>query len=132
MTRQRYHLLTLVGLMSGVLMATPVLAQDTSATPPHDGPHAPGPEGKHPIGGGMFSEADTNQDGFLTRDEMEAAHKKRLDQMFKDMDTNNDGKLSRDEMRAGREKMRQKFRERMKDRREKAPEAREQGSDKPE
>ena len=111
MTRTQYRLLALSALMATTLVAAPAFAKDGGPEGGRGGHHGEGP------GGGMFKQADTNSDGFLTREEMDAAHKKRLDTMFQDLDTDKDGKLSQDEMKAGREKMRDKMRERMKDRR---------------
>jgi len=44
----------------------------------------------------MFSEADTNKDGYIDKSEAQAMHEKR----FNEMDTNHDGKLSADEVKA--------------------------------
>jgi hypothetical protein len=59
-----------------------------------------------------FKEADTNNDGFITKDEMRAAAEKRTNAMFEKLDTNKDSKLSEEELKAGRKMMREKFRER--------------------
>lgn len=60
----------------------------------------------------MMQDADTNKDGFLTKDEMLAAHTRRVEQMFADLDTNHDGKLDADELAKGRELMRAKMMQR--------------------
>jgi hypothetical protein len=90
------------------LGATPSFAQTPPAAPaPVVAPHAGGP------GHGFFEEADTNHDGFLTKDEMRAAQDKKLDEMFARLDTNKDGKLSKEELQKGHEEMRNKMRERL-------------------
>ena len=61
---------------------------------------------------GFFTDADANKDGFLTKDEMQKAQEKRLDDMFTRTDTNKDGKLSKDEMKTGRDKMEKRWKER--------------------
>lgn len=59
-----------------------------------------------------FAKTDTNGDGFITKDEMTAAQKEKMDKMFAELDTNKDSKLSKDEMKAGKEKMRAKMKAR--------------------
>lgn len=59
-----------------------------------------------------FAEADADKDGFLTKDEMQKAQEKKLDEMFTRTDTDKDGKLSKDEMEKGRAEMRKKWKER--------------------
>jgi hypothetical protein len=49
--------------------------------------------------------ADTNNDGKISRDEFRAAQEKRSDEMFKRMDTNGDGVIDQDEKKAAHEKM---------------------------
>ena len=44
----------------------------------------------------MFSEADSNKDGYIDKAEDHVMHEKR----FNEMDTNHDGKLSADEVKA--------------------------------
>ncbi len=68
----------------------------------------------HTRGAARFKEADANKDGFLTKDEMLDAHKKRIDKMFENTDTDKDGKLSTGELEKGREAMRAKFKDRFK------------------
>ncbi|HPQ51096.1 MAG: EF-hand domain-containing protein [Alphaproteobacteria bacterium] len=108
----------------------PALAQDGDDAPPpstqDERPDRPdrqmsGKKGdqrqdmeKH--GAEMFAKADTDKDGFLTKEEMLNAHKERLDEMFAKTDADKDGKLSPEEMKKGREIMRAKFKEKMKDR----------------
>lgn len=89
------------------------------APPPQGGepqagdPPPPPPGGEHGMGGpgGMerFEKADTNHDGFLTKDEMLNMQKERLDKMFAESDTNHDGKLSKEELDAGFKTMRAKM-----------------------
>ncbi len=118
----------------------PAMAQDDTPPPPM-GDERPqdmgnmrgnGPQGDRPYGdpdkmaerqaemqkrgAEMFAKADTNKDGFLTKEEMLEAHKAKLDEMFEKIDTNKDGKLSPEEMKKGREAMREKFREKFKER----------------
>lgn len=75
---------------------------------------------KGPPGGGRaverFQEADSNGDGYLTKEEMLKAHEKRLDKMFERVDADKDNKLSKEELKKGREDMRAKFKDRFKDR----------------
>ena len=99
-------------------LAGNAVAQEGFAPPPPP----PGEEGAAPGGprgprGNHFAEADTNKDGYLTKDEMLAQHKARLDKMFAEADTNKDGKLSKDEMEAARGKFRERMREHMQERR---------------
>lgn len=83
--------------------------------PPVGGPQDHGPGGPGgPDGKRFFEEADTNKDGFLTKDEMRAVQEKKLDQMFEHVDADKDGKLSKEELKKGHEEMRQKMRERFK------------------
>ena len=63
--------------------------------------------------GKRFERADKNSDGFLTREEMDAAHKEKLDNMFGKLDTDKDGKLSKTELEAGRKEMRAKWQNKM-------------------
>jgi hypothetical protein len=93
------------------LQTMPAQAQDN---PP--AAHTMGGPGHEGGKGHFFSQADVNQDGYLTREEMEAAQQKRLDKMFTHVDGDNDGKLSQEELKKGHEEMRQKMRERFKDR----------------
>ncbi len=105
MTKQQYRLLALTALMSATF-ALPVLAEE-------GGPDRQGERDQKRQE--HYMKADTNKDGFLTKDEMLAQHKKRLDEMFEKSDLNKDGKLSKDEMQKGREAMRAKMKNRMKE-----------------
>ncbi len=69
----------------------------------------------------MFKEADTNDDGFLSKDEWKA----KGDKMFSEIDTNNDGKISPDEMKAHHEKRREMMKEHREERHEKMGEMKE-------
>lgn len=108
-----FSLAVLMGLASA-----PAFAQDNPPPPPPEdgqGPGGPGgPGGPHRF----FKDADGNNDGFLTKDEMRKAQDKRLDKMFQMTDTNKDGKLSKEELKEGHEKMRAKMRERFEKRRQ--------------
>jgi len=93
-------------------LAAPAYAEDA---PPSDPPLMADREQK---GAQMFEQADSDKDGFLTKEEMLKAHEQRIDKVFSDLDQDGNGKVSHDEMKAGREKMREKIKERMKERRE--------------
>lgn len=69
----------------------------------------------------MFEEADTNKDGKLSKEEFLARH----DKKFTEIDANKDGFLAPDEMKSYGETMREKFHERMKERKEKMMERKE-------
>jgi hypothetical protein len=63
----------------------------------------------------MFEKTDTDKDGFLSKEEMEAGHRARMEEMFNKTDLDKDGKLSPDELQKGRESMRDKFRQKYKE-----------------
>lgn len=63
---------------------------------------------------GPMKNADTNNDGFVSLDEMKAAHSARIEKHFARADTNGDGLLSEEERAEAREARR----EHMKDRRQ--------------
>lgn len=97
-------ILTTAAIAAGLIMASAsAMAEDapkTDAKPPmHHGER----HDDH------FAKADKNGDGFLTKEEMQAAQQKRLDEMFAKLDTNKDGKLSKEEMAAGKKEMREKM-----------------------
>jgi Ca2+-binding EF-hand superfamily protein len=100
---------TALALLAALTLgSTAALAGDGKGS--HDGHHGP-----------KFEEIDTNKDGAITREEMEAHHRKKLDAMFEKADGDKDGKLSQEELRKGREEWRAKMKERfdkMKERRE--------------
>ncbi len=62
-----------------------------------------------------LNENDTNNDGFISRDEWRT----KGDQVFGEIDTDKDGKLSKDERKSHHEKKRAEWKERREDRREK-------------
>lgn len=116
MTKQKYLALTLAALLTMPLATAPAAWAEDSTGAATSSPQAPdqtNPKGdrKPP----RMMKSDTNQDGFLTKDELSNAHKERLDTMFKKTDTNSDGKLSRDEMKVAREKRRAERQEKMKE-----------------
>lgn len=123
MTRSQYRVLALSALVFGTLSATPAFASGSTTTTTSSSsssssdssatsatPARPGPGMRER--GGMFQNADTNKDGFLTKEEMLAAQQQHIDKMFTSLDTNKDGKLSQDEVQAGRNKMRERMKER--------------------
>jgi hypothetical protein len=63
----------------------------------------------------MFEKTDADKDGFLSKEEMEAGHRARMEEMFNKTDLDKDGKLSPDELQKGRESMRNKFRQKYKE-----------------
>ena len=50
----------------------------------------------------MFTKLDTNNDSALSRDEFTTTHQTRAEKMFKKLDTNNDGKIDQTERKAKR------------------------------
>lgn len=119
-----------VAIMAFTLSVSPVYAEDTPQPPPPEAGQdagTPPPEGAkggpraeemENRGKERFDKTDTNRDGFLSKEEMEAEHQARLDEMFTKTDADHDGKLSPEELKKGREVMREKFREKFKERRE--------------
>ena len=118
--------LTTTALLLGASPFSAVLAED--GTPPADAP-APegagaGPEGPRQQGGlldpkkggAMFDQADVDKDGALTRDEMLAAHKKRVNEIFDKLDADKSGTVTKDQMNKGREMLREKLRQHFKGR----------------
>jgi len=99
-----------------LLAGTSSFAADTPATSsttppavdkpvsPQDGEAAGGPRADRRAerfeqrGREMFEKTDTNKDGFISKDEMIASHKARIDDMFEKMDTNKDGMISHNEL----------------------------------
>lgn len=69
-------------------------------------------KGERPNPGAMFKKIDTDGDGRLSREEVNAAPAKRLQHNFNEIDTNGDGYLSKEEMRAYHQAMRAKMQER--------------------
>lgn len=109
MTKQKFKTLALSALLA-TAFTLPALAEENGAG---------GETARDRKAQEHYMKADTNKDGFLTKDEMLAQHKIRLDEMFAKSDTDKDGKLSKDELKKGREAMRAKMKERMKERQEK-------------
>ncbi|MFA7276926.1 MAG: EF-hand domain-containing protein [Pseudobdellovibrionaceae bacterium] len=132
-TQKFYTVLLLTTLL---LMTAGVAYAEDPAPAAGDTPSVAGPQGGGPRnfgqggcqgggqGGGqdgcqgkgqgkMFAEADANEDGFLSKAELQAQQEKRFNEMFAKADTNNDGKLSPEEAQKGREMIRAKFKERM-------------------
>lgn len=52
-----------------------------------------------------FEKVDKNGDGLLSKEEMIAAHRDRIDNLFKNFDKNGDNKLSKKELRAVKKEM---------------------------
>jgi len=114
--------LTAIAVAALSLSAAPVFAEDAPQPAPagdvgHDG--SPPMDAKkggdfEKRGKEMFEKTDTNKDGFLSREEMAASQKERMDEMFDKTDSDKDGKLSPQELKAGREAMREKFRAKFK------------------
>ena len=113
--------LTAVALAALTFMSAAVHAEDAPQPPPQAGEPAGGPaggpraDGFEKRGREMFDKTDTNHDGFISKEEMLASHRARIEEMFDKTDTNHDGKLSPEELKAGREAMRDKFREKYKE-----------------
>ena len=51
---------------------------------------------------------DTDGDGLISKLEMMAAHRYRIDRIFSSYDKNNDGKLSKEELKASKKAMKKK------------------------
>ena len=63
-------------------------------------------------GGGHFTDADSDGDGYVSLQEMKAAHNARIEEHFARADADGDGLLSEAERRAAHDKMRARHRER--------------------
>lgn len=74
----------------------------------------PAPEGPRAEMGQHFAEMDANNDGAVSRQEVDAFERAK----FAEADTNNDGLLSTTEMAAAAEKRREEMRRRMEERRQ--------------
>lgn len=59
------------------------------------------------IAAGHMKNADSNGDGFISLEEMKAAHNARIEEHFAKADTNGDGLLSEDERQGAREARRE-------------------------
>lgn len=77
----------LLPLILALCLPVPALAQGTASSPSAQVRR-------------MMSDMDADHDGFVSREEFLAAHR-RADQSFDQLDTNHDGVLSRDEFLAG-------------------------------
>lgn len=64
-----------------------------------------GKDGMHCTRSNNMQDADTNNDGAISRDEFNAQHQKMADEMFAKMDTNKDGKIDQAEREAMHGKM---------------------------
>ncbi len=69
--------------------------------------------------GSRFMEMDANDDGFVTKPELMKVHEAKIDQMFSHADTDKDGKLSKEEMHSSVKDMMKKMRNRMRKHQEK-------------
>jgi len=56
----------------------------------------------HSMHDDMMKDADTNNDGAISRDEFTTTHQTRAEKMFKKLDANNDGKIDQTERKAKR------------------------------
>jgi hypothetical protein len=100
-----------LGACAALALVQPVLADDTTppTTPPSTPPaKPPGAERHNPAE--YFKKLDTNNDGFLSKEEFMARAEKapdpakakaRLEERFTSLDTNKDGKISLEEFIAG-------------------------------
>lgn len=65
------------------------------------------------VGAARFSDADTDGDGFLTKEEIstkvDERRAKRMDRMFEKRDANNDGKLSAEELAPSADRIAKRF-----------------------
>lgn len=127
--KTKHIAMTAIALSTLLLASSPVFAEDGPPMPPPEematdkgGPRADSLEKRRAefdrLRNERFEKTDTDHDNFLSKDEMLANQKERLDEMFEKTDTNKDGKLSPEELKKGREEMRAKYKEKMKERRE--------------
>lgn len=114
----KYYTLTAIALSALVLLISEAYAETESAgAPPQVEEQKPdlGAQGGsrsekfEKRGKEMFEKTDTNKDGFLSIEEMEASHRERMEEMFNKTDLDKDGKLSPEELQKGRESMRDRF-----------------------
>ena len=127
--------LTLSALLAGNAMAGDTPGSDGATPGASNGPHGimradtngDGKVSKEEVDalkdkheGEWFAKTDTNQDGFLTPDEIQQARatrrdhmrgemKVRMEERFKEADANNDGQLSLDEVQAKLPKLAERF-----------------------
>ena len=74
----------------------------------------PGPEGQRPMGQKvmeLLKEADTNNDGKVSLEELKAVRPHITEERFKRMDTNNDGFITKEDVRDWAEHARAKFKQ---------------------
>jgi hypothetical protein len=98
----RLTLLALAGILSAGLAAAQTAPAPSAAEPYHHHPHREGHRAR------LMQFMDTDRDGQLSREEMQAAHARmgeRQMSAFDAADANKDGKLSVDEMKAFRQAM---------------------------
>ena len=89
--------ISIVGLLCGVSLA---LAEAPAAA----GTGAPAPDAQHSPGRHFaehFTKMDANNDGKVSKAELQASMQARFDEHFAKMDTNKDGVLTRDELANG-------------------------------
>lgn len=114
----KYYTLTAIALSALIFSIPEAYAETESAgAPPQVEEQKPdaGPQGGPQSGKferrgkEMFEKTDSDKDGFLSMEEMEASHRERMAEMFTKTDLDKDGKLSPEELQKGRESMRDKF-----------------------
>ena len=100
---KRLALVTAVALVPAFAFAQTTPAP--GASPGATSPKAKGERGERKGGqrGERFKKADTNNDGALSKAEVDAAGMKGLSKNFDKIDANKDGKITREEMKAARE-----------------------------
>lgn len=90
-----------------LLLAAGILTSTASAKP-EDGK---GEKGDRPNPAEHFAEQDTNGDGYLSLEEVQASQRSRMAEHFETLDTDGDGLLSKEELKEGRKMMRDKMKE---------------------
>jgi hypothetical protein len=116
------NLLILAALVAGLMIAAPAMAEENKrpARIEEGLKHNEKQEKRADRRAKYFAKTDKNGDGFLTKDELMAAHQARTEKMFAKLDTNKDGKLTQAEMAAGKKQMREKMKTRLNDDKESA------------
>lgn len=104
--------------MKKLLLASALIAFGGIAAPAMADHHM---DKKHHKGEGL-KQADTNEDGVISKAEFLAHSQEKAENWFAKIDTDGDGVITKEEGEAGREKMHEK----MKERREKHKEMREE------
>ncbi len=97
--------LTMAAVALGLILTSAAAMAEDTAKPAVKDPQQHGDKHRPD----RFAEADKNNDGFITKEEMTAAQKAKMDKMFADLDTDKDSKLSKAEMEAGKKQMREKM-----------------------